>query len=167
MSKEIISKYKSLIVIKSISKSYGVPGLRLGVLASYDNELIENIRYRLPVWNINALAEYFIATFPNFQHEFIASCDDLANDRHHFIQGLSKTGYLKPFNSQANYILCKVTGISSWELATRLIADFNILAKDFSGKAGIPDGLYIRFAVKSSEDNERLINVLNEIGKSL
>ena len=60
---DILNKYPNLIVIKSISKSYGVPGLRLGVLASGNYEYLDIINRNMPVWNINSFAEYFLQIF--------------------------------------------------------------------------------------------------------
>lgn len=56
----ILEKYPDLYVIKSISKSYGVPGIRLGILASADINLLNKVRKELPIWNINSYGEFFM-----------------------------------------------------------------------------------------------------------
>ncbi len=63
----ILRRYPSLIVIKSISKSFGVPGLRLGVLASGDEDFVAQIKQYLPVWNVNSFGEYFMQIFSKYQ----------------------------------------------------------------------------------------------------
>lgn len=59
LSEDILNSYNGLIIIKSISKSYGVPGIRLGVLASSNVDLISKLKKDIPVWNINSLGEFF------------------------------------------------------------------------------------------------------------
>lgn len=61
LTNQILEKYPNLIVMKSISKSYGVPGIRLGVLATSNTEILMKMKELMPIWNINSFAEYFFA----------------------------------------------------------------------------------------------------------
>lgn len=61
LEEDILEMYPQLFVIKSISKSYGVPGIRLGIIASSDEEMIDRIKADLSIWNINSFAEFFFA----------------------------------------------------------------------------------------------------------
>lgn len=67
---DILSRYPHLTVMKSISKSYGVPGLRLGVLASADKELIEWMRKDVAIWNINSFAEFYMQIFGKYEDDY-------------------------------------------------------------------------------------------------
>jgi histidinol-phosphate/aromatic aminotransferase/cobyric acid decarboxylase-like protein len=167
LSQSIIDKYKNLIVVKSISKSYGMPGLRLGVLAASDMDLIENVCQSLPIWNINSLAEYFISAFPNYRKGFVSACNDLAAERHRFFDMLFEIDFLHPYRSQANYILCKVERVTAEELSSILLVRYNHLIKDLSIKTGLTRDRYVRFAIRSSEENDALISVLKEIGQTI
>lgn len=67
---DILSRYPHLTVMKSISKSYGVPGLRLGILASADKELIEWMRKDVAIWNINSFAEFYMQIFGKYEDDY-------------------------------------------------------------------------------------------------
>lgn len=64
---DVLESYDGLYIMKSISKSYGVPGLRLGVLASSDKGLISKIKKEVSIWNINSFAEFYMQIFGNMK----------------------------------------------------------------------------------------------------
>jgi histidinol-phosphate/aromatic aminotransferase/cobyric acid decarboxylase-like protein/choline kinase len=151
-----------LVVIKSISKSYGVPGIRLGVLASGDTALVATVRKLLPVWNVNSLGEFFLQIADKYKADYRAACDRLAVERARFSAALEATGRLSVYPSQANYLLCRLNGgRSSRDLATRLLDHDRIFIKDLSGKEGFPaGGQFIRLAVRRTEENDKLVEAI-------
>ncbi len=159
----ILERYPMLVVMKSISKSYGVPGLRLGVMASADTALMDELRALLPIWNINSFAEYFMQIYTLYESSYTAACDQIAEQRAIMLKKLSAIPFLTPYPSQANYILCKVSGIGSKDLANRLLTDDRILIKDCSHKNGFDGGDFIRLAVRDQADNEALYAALAKI----
>ena len=167
IDEELISKHKNVIVIKSISKSYGVPGIRLGVLVSGDESLIEKIQKNTSIWNINSFAEFFLQIFDKYKKFYGSACDKIAEERGRFSSELSKIPGVKVYESQANYLLCKLSGeaekIGSLGLAEKLLDGYNILIKDLSSKKGFEKGQFIRLAVRNCQDNDRLIFALKEI----
>ena len=167
IDEELISKHKNVIVIKSISKSYGVPGIRLGVLVSSDESLIEKIQKNTSIWNINSFAEFFLQIFDKYKKFYGSACDKIAEERVRFSSELSKIPGVKVYESQANYLLCKLSGeaekIGSLGLAEKLLDGYNILIKDLSSKKGFEKGQFIRLAVRNCQDNDRLIFALKEI----
>ena len=167
IDEELISKHKNVIVIKSISKSYGVPGIRLGVLVSGDESLIEKIQKNTSIWNINSFAEFFLQIFDKYKKFYGSACDKIAEERGRFSNELSKIPGVKVYESQANYLLCKLSGeaekIGSLGLAEKLLDGYNILIKDLSSKKGFENGQFIRLAVRNCQDNDRLIFALKEI----
>lgn len=163
ISEEILNKYKNLIVIKSISKSYGVPGIRLGVLASSNTTLIKTIKRKIPVWNINSLGEFFLQIIGKYHKVYNAGCENIITERNIFFEQLSQIEFLRPIESQANYILCEVINRDSYKVVSELCEKYQIISKDCSKKLGF-DGLnYIRFAVRNSIDNQYLIECLKEM----
>jgi len=84
LDSDILDKYPNLVIIKSISKSYGVPGLRLGILASGDDEFISNLKPKLPIWNINSIAEFFLQNISKYKTEYELACDKLKEERNRF-----------------------------------------------------------------------------------
>ncbi len=160
---EIIEKYKNLIVVKSISKSYGVPGLRLGIIATSNFELLQNIKKEVSIWNINSFGEYYMQIYGKYEKVYKSSLDKIKSAREIFINDLKEIKELQVFDSQANYILIKILEkYSSEELAEILLNDYEIYIKDLKGKAGI-DNNFIRIAVRDTEDNKYCINALKEI----
>ena len=161
---ELLETYPHLVVIKSISKSYGVPGLRLGILASADKELIERIRKDIPIWNINSFAEFFMQIFAKYEADYHHACKKLSTTRQSFMTALQKIEFLRIIPSSANYFLCEVyVPYTSHELAAILLKDHNILIKDCSSKNGFYGRNYIRIAIRSDEENNRLVWALNKL----
>lgn len=154
---EILDKYKNLIVIKSISKSYGVPGLRLGVLATANTKYLNTIKDNMPVWNINSFAEYFLQIFVPFSKEYEQSCDKIVDARKEFIKELNKIKHIKVYDSEANYILIELLNMNSKELTLYLLNNYNILIKDLSNKNGFENNNFIRIAVRTKEENMNFI----------
>lgn len=160
---EIIEKHKNLIIVKSISKSYGVPGLRLGIIATSNFELLQNIKKEVSIWNINSFGEYYMQIYGKYEKVYKNSLDKIKSAREIFINDLREIKELQVFDSQANYILIKILEkYSSEELTKVLLNDYEIYIKDLKGKAGIDDN-FIRIAVRDIEDNKYCINALKEI----
>ena len=159
----ILEQYPNLVVIKSISKSYGVPGLRLGVCASADTELMERMRGLLPVWNINSFCEYFCQIFGLYAQQYEAACDAICVQRRKMTEKLASYPFLTPYPSQANYILCRVEGMSSTALTRKLLRDSDILIKDLSTKNGFGGQSFIRVAVRDESENEALYRALDAV----
>lgn len=160
----LLEYYPNLVVLKSISKSYGVPGLRLGILASADRQLVQQVREYLSIWNINSFAEYFLQIFSLHAAGYRASCDKISEQRSLLEQRLGSIAYLEVFPSQANYIMCRVKPpYRSKELATQLLLKHKLLIKDLSLKTGFSGGQYIRVAVKDEMENNCLYEGLKAL----
>ena len=157
----ILEAHKNLLVMKSISKSYGVPGLRLGVLASANNELMTSLRKQLSIWNINSFAEFFLQILGKYEKSYKQAMDEFREERERFVKQLNTISWLRVLPSEANYVLCEVTNkYTPHELAVKLLKDYNILIKDCTSKCG---GNYIRLAVRDLEDNNMLLFALSSL----
>lgn len=158
---KILNKYKNLMVIKSISKSYGVPGLRLGVIASSDKELLQRLKDAMAVWNINSFGEYFLQIITLYEKDYKAACNLIAAERNRFIEELKTISFLKVYPSQANYVLCELKdGFKSKEMAIELLEKDNLIIKDLGDKSTFEEKEFIRLAVRDTKDNDYLINAL-------
>ena len=164
LTNEILEENPNLVVVKSISKSYGVPGLRLGILASSNLLLIDRVRKNVPIWNINSFAEFYMQIFNKYEQDYKQACRLFIRERDRFYVDLQQIGYLRVIPSQANYFLCEVISkYSSKELTELLLNEYNILIKDCGTKKAFRNGEYIRIAVRSTLDNQRLIDALKEL----
>ena len=162
---EILEKYKNLIVVKSISKSYGVPGVRLGVLATSSKELLQKIKKEVSIWNINSFGEYYMQIYGKYEKEYKISLEKIKMAREIFIKDLREIKELEVFESQANYILVKILKkVTSQKLAEILLNDYEIYIKDLKGKIGIQEN-FVRIAVRDIKDNKDCIDALKEIFK--
>lgn len=158
---DLLERNPHLCVMKSISKSYGVPGLRLGVLASGDEEIISHLKKDVSIWNINSFAEFFLQIYSKYDSDYKRSSAKFIAERERFRTELAAVPFLEVFDSQANYFLCRLTGtLTSDELAVRLLSDYGILIKDCSTKKGFEGRNYIRIAIRNREDNSRLVKAL-------
>lgn len=164
LSNDLLDKYPNLIVVKSISKSFGVPGLRLGVLASSDINLIDAIKKDVSIWNLNSFAEFYMQIFSKYELDYHKACQKFAVERDRFWKELKSISYLRVIPSQANYFLCEVLPpFTSHDLTVKLLNESNILIKDCSTKKAFVGRSYIRIAIRNREDNKKLIQKLKEL----
>lgn len=163
LNDETLSAYPSLMVVKSISKSYGVPGLRLGVLASGDREFVATLKTAVSIWNINSFAEFFMQIFSKYENDYDRACGQFVSERKRFAECLEKIPFLRVVPSQANYFLCEVLDMGAMELTERLLNSYDILIKDCSTKKGVEGKNYVRIAIRNSADNDRLVKALEDI----
>lgn len=163
LEQDLLNANPHLIVVKSISKSYGVPGLRLGVAASGDRELIAAMKKDVAIWNINSFAEFYMQIYEKYKPAYQQALTRFYDARRNLVGELTKIRFLRVIPSQANYVMCEVNGpYTSRELTVRLL-EKNILIKDLAQKAGFEKKQYVRIAVRNDEDNEKLIAALKEL----
>lgn len=164
LKNDILESNDNLVVVKSISKSYGVPGLRLGILASSDNQLIDFIRKDVSIWNINSFAEYYMQIFGKYASDYDKACEAFIKERKRFFDRLSFIPILRVIPSQANYFLCEVQGgYTASELTLTLLKKYGIFIKDCTTKTGLGKKEYVRIAIRDSKDNDMIIAALKDI----
>ena len=165
LSDQTLETYPHMVVMKSISKSYGVPGLRLGIMASADKELIARMKREVSIWNLNSFAEFFMQIFNKYEKDYQKACAKFVQERDRFEQDLRSVPFFHVMSSEANYFLCEVLPpYTASEIVIRMLKQHNILTRDCSGKPGLnPHKQYMRIAVRNHADNTRLIEGLKEI----
>lgn len=164
ISQEILDKYQNLVVIKSISKSYGVPGIRLGILATSNKDIMTSISREVSIWNINSFGEFFLQIIGKYKSDYALGCSNIIQERGRFYKHLEKISYLDVLPSEANYFLCFVKDkYSATELSKLLIDRYEIYIKDLTGKIGFEGQECIRIAVRDAVDNDKLIAVLKSL----
>ena len=160
----ILEAYPQLIVIKSISKSYGVPGIRLGILCSADTAIITKMKKMVSIWNINSFAEYFMQIFTKYEKDYKRACEKFITEREDFEKKLKEISFLRVMPSQANYFLCEILPPKNAnQLVLTMLKKYNILVRDCSNKLGFDGKQYMRIAVRSHEDNSKLITAFKEL----
>lgn len=164
IDKTILSSNPHLYVMKSISKSYGVPGIRLGVLASGDTEAISKMKKDVSIWNINSFGEYFMQIYEKYKKSYISGLQRFREERSRFQKELSQIKGFRVIPSQANYIMVELEdSISAKSLTKILLIKYNLLIKELTGKTGGRD--YLRLAIRDTKDNDLLLGALkSELG---
>lgn len=165
IKEDILEKYPFLYIMKSISKSYGVPGLRLGVLASADEALIAKLKRNVAIWNINSIAEFYMQIEEKYKKDYADSLKAVRSSRTEMIRGLEEMrGKLRILPTQANYVCLELTDkMTARELAKRLLLEHNLFIKDLSDKMKLDGRQFVRIAVRSREDNDILIKAMRHI----
>jgi histidinol-phosphate/aromatic aminotransferase/cobyric acid decarboxylase-like protein len=157
-----------MLVMKSISKSYGVPGIRLGILCSADVDIISRIKKMVSIWNLNSFCEFFMQIYTKYEKDYKKACNKFIEERNDFEAKLRTIGFLRVIPSQANYFLVEVLPpFTAKTLVLRMLKEHNILMRDCSGKGGFDNKQYMRIAVRDHDDNARLIESLRMIGEGL
>ena len=166
ITREIILNNPHLYVVKSISKSYGVPGLRLGVIASGNKAMIESMKRDVSIWNINSFAEFYMQIEGKYEKDYMRALGKIRAERKRYEKALGAISGMKIIPSQANYIMAELTnGQTARELTRRLMVEHNIFIKDLSNKIRKTKRQYIRIAVRNTADNDQLIEALKSILK--
>jgi len=167
LSDDILEAHPYMVVMKSISKSYGVPGLRLGILASADKELITRIKKAVSIWNLNSFAEFFMQIYNKHEKDYHKACEKFVTERADFERQLRTISFLRVMPSQANYFLCEVLPPHTANgIVIYMLRQHNILTRDCSLKPGLdPQRQYMRIAVRNHDDNTRLVEALKLLEK--
>ena len=161
LDNRILEQFSNMIVIKSISKSFGVPGLRLGIMATSNVAMLSVIKKDLSIWNINSFAEFFMQIYSKHESDYKKAALKFRQERTRFHELLQEIPYLRVFDSESNYFLCEVLPpYTSHGLAVSLLKEHDILIKDCSTKKVFSGRNYIRLAIRNKIDNDRLIAAL-------
>ncbi len=166
LQKEALS---NVWILKSMSKSLGVPGIRLGYIYTRDESVIRDFMNQIPVWNSNSLAEYFLEIILKHRRELASSFEATIADRNIFAAKLASLAMVdQVYRSKANFILLKLKMEAHFlpDLRNYLLNQWNVFIKDSSSKFG--DGrAYVRIAVRLPEENTRLVEALNQYNNQI
>jgi len=160
-----ISDYPNLVIFKSMSKAYGICGLRIGYMLSANIEFTEAVRSGVHIWNINGFAEEFLRMLPDYRDEFIKSCAKVRNDRDKMYQKIKTIKGMTVYKPDANFIYCRIPDNvkSAPEIARDLYIKHNILIKDCTGKSQPDADRYLRIACRKEKENNKLFEALVDV----
>ena len=163
LTSDILKENPHLFVAKDLSKSFGIPGLRLGVLASGDISTMKRIKQDMPKWRINSFAEFYLQIAEKYKGDYADSLCRFREERARFKGELDRIDGVQVVSSQSDFIvfaLQKGTGLSSDEIVKRLLQKDNLLVCDYSEVTGNREASLIKAAIRSPEDNDRLVAAL-------
>lgn len=160
---DLVDDYPNLMIIKSMSKNYGIPGLRLGYIVSGNSSHIEQIRQNIAIWSINSIAQGFLENLSRYQSQFLASCERVVASTQKLFHDLEAIPGVTPYPTEGNFILCALgLGMTGTQVATTLLEKFGILISDRSNKGGLGPN-FIRIASRTEKENECLVTALDAI----
>lgn len=160
---EILERYPNLFVMKSISKSFGVPGARLGVLATANEAIIGALKKQVAIWNINSFGEYYMQIEEKYRKDYTAALAKTRIARARFLEGLRAIAGLRVIPTQANYVTVELLNYDSRKLCKVLLRQYDLFIKDLTPKMKRPGQQYIRLAIRNIQDNEKLLAALREV----
>lgn len=154
--------YKCIIIIRALTKFFGMPGIRFGYGISINEYILEKIREKQNPWNINSFAELAVKYALNDILYIEKSLIWIEQEREVFTSGLKNISFIKKvFSTRANFILCKLNNLTSEKLYD-LCLEEGILIRKADNFKGL-DNSFIRLAIKDSCSNEKLIEVFKKI----
>ncbi len=160
-----IAEYPNMAILKSMSKAYGICGLRIGYMLTANLEFADAVRNGIHIWNINGFAEEFLRILPKYKQEFEDSCEKVKADRDIFYKKLCNIEGMTVFKPDANYIFCRLPddALSGPEITKHLFIKHNIYIKDSAEKTQPDATRYIRIASRTNEENNKLIEALKDV----
>lgn len=158
-----IAKFNNLIIVRSMSKHCGVPGLRLGYCCTSNPAFLKQIHSSLPIWNINSIAEYFLLQLKETNHIYNATRLRVINDVTDLYQKLQQIRGYKIYPTGSNFILIKIKfEMKAAELQRKLLEEKGLYVRDCSNKIGL-DEYHIRVSSQGKEKDRFLIEALKEL----
>ena len=160
-----IENYPNVTIFKSMSKAYGICGLRIGYMLTANSKFAEAIRNGVHIWNINGFAEEFLRLLPDYKQEFIESCKQVRTDRDNLYKKLCGIEGMTVFKPDANFIFCRLPDYvqSAPEITKKLFIEHNIYIKDCVGKTQPDSDRYLRIASRTEAENCNLVAALANI----
>ncbi|MEU3985790.1 aminotransferase class I/II-fold pyridoxal phosphate-dependent enzyme [Streptomyces sp. NPDC026672] len=154
----------NVVVVKSMSKAYGIAGLRLGYLNSADLDFVSRVRDALPIWNVNGVAEGFLRLLPRHRQAFRESCERVARDRDELARRLAELPGVTVLPAAANFVMLRLPdGVSASTTVRRMFSAHGILIKGCEGKSMTDGDRYLRVACRTPEENTRLTEALAHV----
>lgn len=151
----------NLTVVKSMGKSLGWHGVRLGYAAA-NPERAKSLRDRLPFWNINGLAAFVLKSVTQFKAEYRASFARVAEDREYMTERLSTVPGLTIYPSKANFLFVELPdGTAGRDLRNRLLKNHGLMVRECSNKIGSSEQ-FLRLAVQSRRAVDVLVPALRD-----
>jgi histidinol-phosphate/aromatic aminotransferase/cobyric acid decarboxylase-like protein len=156
-------RYSNLLIVRSVSKHCGVPGLRIGYCYSGNLYLLNRLRRFIPTWNLNSVAQYFLSLLPSTDADYQEARKRLIGDVRWLYNALKETPHLEAYPTGANFVLCKITsGLTAAEVQAKLLTEHMMYVRDCSNKTGM-DRYHIRIASQGHDKDERLVEALRAL----
>jgi threonine-phosphate decarboxylase len=157
---QVAEQFSNLLLVRSMSKHCGVPGLRLGYCYSGNLYVLNRMRQYIPTWNVNTLAQYFLSLLPSTDAAYHESRRRLIGDVRWLYDALRAIAGIEVYPTGANFVLFKIKGgMTASELQGLLLTEHGMYVRDCSNKIGM-DNFHIRVASQGREKDSKLVDAL-------
>ena len=157
---QVAEQFSNLLLVRSMSKHCGVPGLRLGYCYSGNLYVLNRMRQYIPTWNVNTLAQYFLSLLPSTNAAYHESRKRLMGDVRWLYNALRAIAGIEVYPTGANFVLFKIKGgMTAAELQGLLLTEHGMYVRDCSNKIGM-DNYHIRVASQGREKDSKLVEAL-------
>ena len=158
-----LERYPNLVVLKSLGKDYGAPGLRSGFAASGNPQRVTLMRKQLPIWNISPLTEFYMELLLQHRADYERARVRCIEATQQLSRDLAAIDGVKVFPTYSDFILFKLTNeLTSTHLRDELLSRHHLYVRDCKRKMGLTDK-FIRIGTHVEENNARLISAIREI----
>ena len=154
-----INIYDNLIIVKSLTKFFAIPGLRIGYSIMRNINFKEKVNKVSPAWNINILAEIATKKVLSDEKYILNTINFMEKERDYLYNELRCLNRIKVFKPSVNFIFFKLE--EDIDLKNELLAK-NILIRSCDNYHGLNENYY-RVAVRSHDENIKLITALKNI----
>jgi histidinol-phosphate/aromatic aminotransferase/cobyric acid decarboxylase-like protein len=159
----LADRFSNLLIVRSMSKHCGVPGLRLGYCYSENLYVMNRMRRFVPAWNVNTLAQYFLSLLPPTDGAYHEARKRLISDVHCLYNALKTIPGIAVYPTGANFVLFKIKGgMTAGELQGLLLKEHRMYVRDCSNKIGM-DNSHIRVASQGREKDAKLVEALRTL----
>ena len=156
-------QFSNLLLVRSMSKHCGVPGLRLGYCYSGNLFVLNRMRQFIPTWNVNTVAQYFLSLLPSTDADYQEARKRLTCDVRWLQSALQEISGIDVYPTGANFILFRIrSGMTAVELQTLLLSEHHMYVRDCSNKIGM-DNFHIRVASQGRAKDARLVEALRKL----
>lgn len=157
----LVINSENAIVVKSMGKSIGWHGVRLGYAVA-GRRWADELRLKSPYWNINGLAAFVLKNLAGYRQQYLESFHYMRRDRDYMMQRLATVPYIKVYPSRANFVYCELLhGVSGKAVQRTLLSKYGMFVRECSNKIGASEA-YLRLAVHSQEVSDQLAQALAE-----
>jgi len=158
----LVEELPHLVVVNSLSKSHGIPGLRLGY-AVMSPQRARLLRAR-SLWNLNAFGEWFcgIMADPGYQRAYERARRRYVREARHLFDGLAELPSVHVYPTAANFALLELDR-PAHEVAAALLAHHGIYVRDCADKLGLQGDRYLRVAARRDAENRRILAAFADV----
>ena len=160
IEQNVLQKYTSLIIIKSLAESHGIPGLNISILATGDNAWKSAFEQTIKVGRLNSLSEFYLQIIGKYEKHYRNSCRQYQEERSRVAEAINQSGVLHVIPTRSTELICEaVSPHNSYSVIENLLIKNQILLR----QSPASHGAQILISIQSPEENNQLIQAITKL----